>query len=323
MAKARRPFEIRGSIPALVTPFKGGKVDAQAFVRLVDWQIESGSHGLVPCGTTGETPTLSTEEHLAVIKLCVTAARGRVPVIAGTGSNSTEKAIMLAKGAEKNGADAILVVTPYYNKPTQEGLYQHFKAVHDACGLPVILYNVPGRTGVEISVETVARLGALPRIVGIKDASVDLSRPLAIRRLLGPDFIQMSGEDATVAAYLAQGGHGCISVTANVAPKLCADLHNCWAEGDMVRFGILRDRLLPLHKALFVETSPSPAKYCLSKLGMLGEELRLPLVPVTAATRKVLDTALRAVGVTSVKAAGKGAGKAPAKARGKQGKKAA
>lgn len=304
MASKKRIVDIRGSIPALVTPFKGGKVDMEAFARIVEWQIASGSHGLVPCGTTGETPTLSTEEHLAVIKACVKAARGRVPVIAGAGSNSTEKAVMLAKGAERNGADAILVVTPYYNKPMQEGLFQHFKAVHDACALPVILYNVPGRTGIEISVETVVRLGKLPRIVGIKDASVDLSRPLAIRRQLGPDFIQLSGEDATVAAYLAQGGHGCISVTANVAPKLCADLHNAWAEGDMIRFSILRDRLLPLHKMLFAETNPSPAKYCLSKLGLLRDELRLPLLPVGHQTRKLLDTAMRAVGVTDAKVAG-------------------
>lgn len=304
MASKKRIVDIRGSIPALVTPFKGGKVDMEAFARIVEWQIASGSHGLVPCGTTGETPTLSTEEHLSVIKACVKAARGRVPVIAGAGSNSTEKAVMLAKGAERNGADAILVVTPYYNKPMQEGLFQHFKAVHDACALPVILYNVPGRTGIEISVETVVRLGKLPRIVGIKDASVDLSRPLAIRRQLGPDFIQLSGEDATVAAYLAQGGHGCISVTANVAPRLCADLHNAWVEGDMIRFSILRDRLLPLHKTLFAETNPSPAKYCLSKLGLLRDELRLPLLPVGQQTRKLLDTAMRAVGVTDVKVAG-------------------
>lgn len=305
MASKQRSIAIHGSIPALVTPFKGGKVDFAAFARIVEWQIESGSHGLVPCGTTGETPTLSTDEHLALIQACVKAARGRVPVIAGTGSNSTEQAVMLAKGAQKNGADAILVVTPYYNKPTQEGLFQHFKTIHDACTLPIILYNVPGRTGVEISVETVVRLGKLPHIVGIKDASVDLSRPLAIRRELGPDFIQLSGEDATVAAYLAQGGHGCISVTANVAPKLCADLHNAWAELDMVRFGILRDRLLPLHKTLFAETSPSPAKYCLSKLGMLREDVRLPLVPVSAPTRKLLDAAMRTVGVTTIKAARK------------------
>lgn len=302
MAAARRQaLHIHGSIPALVTPFAKGKVDFSAFEKLVEWHIAEGSHGLVPCGTTGETPTLSVEEHLAVVRACVKAAKGRVPVIAGAGSNSTDKAIMLAKDAEKNGADAILLVSPYYNKPTQEGLFQHFKAVHDAVGLPIILYNVPGRTGVEISVETVARAGKLPRIIGIKDASVDLSRPLAIRRLLGPDFIQLSGEDATVAAYLAQGGHGCISVTANVAPKLCADLHDAWAANDMIRFGILRDRLLPLHKTLFIETSPAPAKYCLSKLGMLREDLRLPLVPVTAASRKALDAAMRTVGVAPAK----------------------
>lgn len=306
MAK-KATLSIRGSIPALITPFKGGRPDMAAFEKLVEWQIAQGSHGLVPCGTTGETPTLHDDEHIALIRACVKAARGRVPVIAGTGSNSTEKAVMLAKAAEKNGADAILVVTPYYNKPTQEGLFQHFKAVHDACRLPVILYNVPGRTGVEISVETVVRLGKLPRIAGIKDASVDLSRPLAIRRQLGPDFIQLSGEDATVAAYLAQGGHGCISVTANVAPKLCADLHEAWANGDYIRFGILRDRLLPLHKTLFIETSPAPAKYCLAKLGLGTEELRLPLVPVSKDSRKQLDAAMRAVGVTPV---GKGRKKA-------------
>ncbi len=298
-ALRRQPLHIHGSIPALVTPFAKGKVDFAAFEKLVDWQIASGSHGLVPCGTTGETPTLSVDEHLALVRACVKATKGRVPVIAGAGSNATDKSIMLAKGAEKNGADAILLVSPYYNKPTQEGLYQHFKAVHDACGLPMILYNVPGRTGVEITLETIVRTAQLPRVIGIKDASMDLSRPLALRRLLGPDFIQLSGEDATVGAYLAQGGHGCISVTANVAPKLCADLHNAWAENDMLRFGILRDRLLPLHKTLFLETSPAPAKYCLNKLGMMREDLRLPLVPVTPATRKQLDSAMRNVGVTA------------------------
>lgn len=310
MTKARQPLSLRGSIPALVTPFKSGRVDLDAFTRLVEWQIASGSHALVPCGTTGETPTLTTEEHLGLVKACVKAARGRVPVIAGAGANATDKTILLAKGAEKNGADAILVVTPYYNKPTQEGLYQHFKAVHDACGLPIILYNVPSRTGVDLAVETVVRLGRLPRIIGLKDASVDLSRPLNIRRQLGPDFIQLSGEDATVAAYLAQGGHGCISVTANVAPKLCADLHDAWAAGDRVRFGILRDRLLPLHQTLFVETNPAPAKYCLSKLGMIRDELRLPLLPVTLAARKLLDAALRDVGLAPVKSARKNNSKA-------------
>lgn len=288
---------IHGSIPALVTPFKKGKVDMEAFQKLVHWHLESGTHGLVPCGTTGETPTLLESEHKALIKACVSAARGKVPVIAGAGSNSTEKAVELARFAEKAGADAILVVTPYYNKPSQEGMFQHFKAVNDAVGVPVILYNVPGRTGVEISVETVARLGALKNIAGIKDASVDLSRPLAIRRELGGDFIQLSGEDATVAAYLAQGGHGCISVTANVAPRLCADLHNHWQAKEWEKFEKVRDQLLPLHKKLFIETSPAPAKYCLSALGRCAEELRLPLVPVTPASRKALDAAMKAAGL--------------------------
>lgn len=289
--------KFKGSIPALVTPFKKGKVDVDAFQKFVEWQVASGSHGLVPCGTTGETPTLTDAEHKMLIVACIEAARGKVPVIAGAGSNSTEKAVDLARFAEKSGADGILVVTPFYNKPTQEGMYQHFKAVNDAVGIPIILYNVPSRTGVEISVETVARLGALKNIAGIKDASVDLSRPLALRLLLGNDFIQLSGEDATVAAYLAQGGHGCISVTANVAPRLCADLHTYWQKKDWKKFEKARDALLPLHKNLFIETSPSPAKYCLSRLGKCSEELRLPMVPVTAPTRQKLDEAMEYAGV--------------------------
>jgi 4-hydroxy-tetrahydrodipicolinate synthase len=284
-------------MPALVTPFKKGKVDFDAFQRLVEWHIASGAHGLVPCGTTGETPTLSDAEHKSLIKACVETADGRVPVIAGAGSNSTEKAVDLARFAEKAGADGILVVTPYYNKPTQEGMYQHFKAVNDAVRTPIILYNVPGRTGVEISVETVTRLAELKNIAGIKDASADLSRPLQLRVALGNSFIQLSGEDATVASYLAQGGHGCISVTANVAPKLCADLHNFWQKKDWKNFERVRDALSPLHKALFIETNPSPAKYCLSRLGKCAEELRLPLVPVTAATRQKLDEAMECAGI--------------------------
>lgn len=287
----------KGSIVALVTPFKKGKVDLDTFQQLVEWHIASGTHGLVPCGTTGETPTLSTEEHKSIVKACLEAANGKVPVIAGAGSNATDKAVDLARFADKSGADGILVVTPYYNKPTQEGMYQHFKAINDAIGIPIILYNVPGRTGVEISVETVVRLAALKNIAGIKDASVDLGRPLQIRVALGDDFIQLSGEDATVAAYLAQGGHGCISVTANVAPRLCADLHNAWQKKDWKNFERARDALLPLHKALFIETSPSPAKYCLSRLGKINEELRLPLVPVTAPTRQKLDEAMEFAGI--------------------------
>ncbi|MDE1152325.1 MAG: 4-hydroxy-tetrahydrodipicolinate synthase [Micavibrio sp.] len=288
----------KGSYVALVTPFtKKGKVDFDAFQKLVEWHIASGTHGLVPCGTTGETPTLSTEEHKSLIKACLEATDGRVPVIAGAGSNSTEKAVELARFADKCGADGILVVTPYYNKPGQEGMYQHFKAVNDAVGKPVILYNVPGRTGVEISVETIERLASLKNIAGIKDASVDLSRPLHIRNVLGDDFIQLSGEDATVAAYLAQGGHGCISVTANVAPRLCADLHNAWQKKDWKSFERARDALLPLHKTLFAETNPAPAKYCLAKLGKIGEDMRLPMVPVTAPTRQKLDAAMEFAGI--------------------------
>ena len=289
--------KFHGSCVALVTPFKKGKVDFDAFQKLVEWHIASGTHGLVPCGTTGETPTLSDSEHKSLIEACIEAAAGRVPVIAGAGSNATDKALDLARFAEKSGADGILVVTPYYNKPSQEGMYQHYKTLNDKQGLPIILYNVPGRTGVELSVETVIRLGALKRIVAIKDASVDLSRPLQIRTALGDSFIQLSGEDGTVAAYLAQGGHGCISVTANVAPELCAQLHNSWQKKDWKAFTKARDALMPLHKTLFAETNPSPAKYCLSKLGKIENSLRLPLLPVSAPTRKLLDGAMKAAGI--------------------------
>lgn len=289
--------KFHGSCVALVTPFKKGKVDIDAFQKLVEWHIASGTHGFVPCGTTGETPTLSDSEHKSLIEACIEAAAGRVPVIAGAGSNATEKALELARFAEKSGADGILVVTPYYNKPSQEGMFQHYKTLNDKQGLPVILYNVPGRTGVELSVETVIRLGALKRIVAIKDASIDLTRPLLIRRALGDDFIQLSGEDGTVAAYLAQGGHGCISVTANVAPKLCAQLHNSWQKKDWKTFTKVRDALMPLHKTLFAETNPAPAKYCLSKMGKIENSLRLPLLPVSAPTRKLLDAAMKEAGV--------------------------
>lgn len=291
---------IKGSIVALVTPFKKGKVDFDAFQQLVEWHVASGTHGLVPCGTTGESPTVSHAEHRSLIEACIEAAKGRVPVIAGAGSNATEEALGLARFAEKAGADGILVVTPYYNKPTQEGLYQHYKAINNAVGIPVILYNVPGRTGVEISVETVVRLAALRNIAGIKDATMDLTRPLQMRTALGDDFILLSGEDSTVAAYLAQGGHGCISVTANVAPKLCADLHNFWQKKDWKNFERVRDVLLPLHKDLFIETNPAPAKYCLARLGKIEDELRLPLVSVSAVSRQKLDAAMEHAGVFKV-----------------------
>lgn len=290
-----------GSIVALVTPFKKGQVDLDAFQQLVEWHVANGTHGLVPCGTTGETPTITEQEHKSLIRACVEAARGRVPVIAGAGSNATAKAIDLARAAEKSGADGILVVTPYYNKPSQEGMFQHFKAVNDAQGLPVILYNVPGRTGVELSVETVVRLGKLKNVAGIKDASVDLSRPLRIRQHLGDDFIQLSGEDATVAAYLAQGGHGCISVTANVAPKLCAELHNAWAAKDWKKFARARDLLMPLHHAMFVETNPAPAKYALSLLGRCPDALRAPLLSVGPESRAVIRAAMAAAGIKAGK----------------------
>ncbi|MBI3441951.1 MAG: 4-hydroxy-tetrahydrodipicolinate synthase [Proteobacteria bacterium] len=290
----------KGSIVALVTPFRKGKVDISTFQKLVEWHIASGTHGLVPCGTTGETPTLHDAEHKRLIDACIEATRGRVPVIAGTGSSSTERAVDLARYAQKSGADGLLVVTPYYNKPTQEGLYQHYKTINDAINIPIILYNVPGRTGVEISVETVVRLAALKNIAGIKDASIDLSRPLQLRVALGNEFIQLSGEDATVAAYLAQGGHGCISVTANVAPRLCSELHMYWQNKDYKNFERMRDMLLPLHKTLFIETSPAPAKYCLSRLGKCAEELRLPMVPVTSATRQRLDEAMEFAGLFKI-----------------------
>jgi 4-hydroxy-tetrahydrodipicolinate synthase len=273
-----------GSITALITPFANGKVDEAAFQKFVDWQIDQGTHSLVSCGTTGESPTLSHEEDMRVTAICVEVAKGRAPVIAGTGSNSTDEAIQLTRGAKKAGADAALVVTPYYNKPTQEGLYQHYKAIHDAVEIPIVIYNIPGRCIVDMSVETMARLAELPNIVGVKDATADLQRPAQTRLAIGADFAQLTGEDATVVPFLAQGGHGCISVTANVAPRLCADLHEAWRGGDLATVSRINDRLMPLHEALFVESSPGPVKYAASLLGFCENRVRLPLVTVTAAT---------------------------------------
>ncbi|MBB6250202.1 4-hydroxy-tetrahydrodipicolinate synthase [Nitrospirillum iridis] len=283
---------LAGSLVALITPFSDGKVDERAFQALVDWQIKEGTHGLVPCGTTGESPTLSHEEHRRLVELCVEVADRRVPVVAGTGSNSTAEAISLTKHAKAVGADAALVVTPYYNKPTQEGLYQHFKAIHDAADLPIIIYNIPGRSVIDMSVATMARLAALPNIVGVKDATADLARPLRTRVEIGADFIQLSGEDATATGFLAQGGVGCISVTANVAPRLCAEMHNAWNRGDMVEMARIRDLLMPLHHAMFVETSPAPVKYAAHLLGLCRPELRLPLVETTPATQEMVRAAL-------------------------------
>jgi len=287
----------QGSMTALITPFRDGRLDEAAFRAFIDWQIAEGADGLVPCGTTGESATLSHAEHMRAIEICLEATARRVPVIAGTGSNSTEEAITLTRHAEKAGADAALLITPYYNKPTQEGLYQHFKAVHDATRLPLILYNVPSRTAVDMSVATLARLAELPRIAGVKDATADLARPLRLRRLVKREFSQLSGEDATVVPFLAHGGVGCISVTANVAPRLCAELHRAWRAGDAKKALALNETLLPLHDAMFVETNPIPVKYAVSLLGRCSGEIRLPLTPPSEASRKVIEGALREAGL--------------------------
>lgn len=286
-----------GSIVALITPFRNGAVDEKAFQSLVEWHVAQGTHGLVPCGTTGESPTLDHKEHKRVVELCIEAAAGRVPVIAGTGSNSTAEAVELTRHAKQAGADAALVVTPYYNKPTQEGLYQHYKAIHDAAELPIIIYNIPGRSVIDMTVATMARLAKLPNIVGVKDATADLARPLRTRLELGAEFCQLSGEDATVVAFLAQGGVGCISVTANIAPRQCAQLHDAWRAGDLATVFRLRDQLMPLHNAMFVETSPGPVKYAASVLDLCTDELRLPLVPVADTTKAIVRDAMKKSGV--------------------------
>ena len=271
----------RGSFTALVTPFKNGAVDQQAFRDLVDWQIAEGTNGLVPVGTTGESPTLSHDEHMQVVEWCVEQARGRVPVIAGAGSNSTKEAIGLAQHAEKAGADAVLVVSPYYNKPTQEGLYQHFKAINDAIGIPIIMYNIPSRSVIDISVDTMKRLYELRNIAGVKDATANMTRVSQQRAALGPDFNQLSGEDITALGFMAHGGHGCISVTSNVAPRLCAQFQSACLRGDFATALTLQDKLAPLHIDLFVETSPAPIKYGMSLIGRCENLLRLPMVPAT------------------------------------------
>ncbi|WNV10548.1 4-hydroxy-tetrahydrodipicolinate synthase [Tardiphaga sp. 709] len=290
MAATKTNF--RGSYTALVTPFKDGGLDEAAFRSLVSWQIAEGSNGLVPVGTTGESPTLSHEEHYKVVEWCIDEAKGRVPVIAGAGSNSTKEAVALAKHAEKAGADAVLVVTPYYNKPTQEGMYQHFKAVNDAIGIPIIIYNIPPRSVVDMSVDTMARLYELKNIAGVKDATADLARVSKQRHAMGPDFIQMSGEDMTALAYMAAGGHGCISVTANVAPKLCADLMSLVLKGDYAGALKIQDRLTPLHDTIFKEPGLAGAKHGLALLGRIKEEVRLPLMTVTPPTGKVIRDAM-------------------------------
>ena len=282
----------RGSFTALVTPFRDGALDETAFRDLVDWQIAEGTNGLVPVGTTGESPTLSHAEHGHVVEWCVQQAKGRVPVIAGAGSNNTAEAVSLARHAEKVGADAVLVVTPYYNKPTQEGLYQHFKAVNDAISLPIFIYNIPSRSVIDMSVDTMARLYELENIVGVKDATANMARASLQRQVLGADFLQFSGEDATALGFMAHGGHGCISVASNVAPRLCAQFQAACLAGDYAAALELQDILMPLHTSLFIETNPSPTKYALSVLGKMREDARLPMVPVSDTTRAVVRQAM-------------------------------
>jgi len=282
-----------GSLVALITPFKNGSVDEKGFEKFVAWQIAEGTDGLVPCGTTGESPTLSMEEHKRVIDICIQTAKGTgVPVIAGTGSNSTDEAIELTRHAKQAGADAAMLVVPYYNKPTQEGLFQHFKAVAEAVDIPILLYNVPPRTGGDMQVETVVRLSQVPNIIGIKDASYDMARPTLTKLKAKKGFIQLSGEDASAVGFLAQGGDGCISVTANIAPRLCGDMHDAWKKRDLDKVFEIQDRLMPLHKALFVETSPGPVKYGAELLGQSAARMRLPLVECTEATKKQVREAM-------------------------------
>ena len=276
---------LKGSITALVTPFRDGSLDEGALAELVEWQIAEGTKGLVPVGTTGESPTLTEAEHMRVIELTVEVAAGRVPVIAGAGSNSTTEAIHYACHAAEVGADAALVVTPYYNKPTQAGLIAHYTALHEGCGLPIVIYNIPGRSVVDMTPDTMGELAKLPRVIGVKDAVGDVVRVSKQRACCGPDFIQLSGEDASALGFNAHGGTGCISVTANVAPKLCSDFQDAMLGGDYASALTIQDRLMPLHTALFVESSPAPCKYALSVLGRCTDEVRLPLVGVTDATK--------------------------------------
>jgi 4-hydroxy-tetrahydrodipicolinate synthase len=287
----------KGAIPALVTPFKDGAIDEAAFKALVERQIKGGVKALVPVGTTGESTTLSHEEHRRVVELCVQTAAGRVPVIAGAGSNSTEEAIGLVRHAKEVGADAALVVTPYYNRPSQEGLYRHYHAIHEAVDLPLILYNVPTRTSVDMSNETVARLAKLPNVVGIKDATSDLARPSIMRHTCGEDFVLLSGEDASALGYMAHGGHGCISVTVNVAPEAMSGLIDACLDGDYATALAWQDKLIGLHKALFADASPAPSKFALAQLGLCSEEVRLPLAPCSEAARGQVLEAMRAAGI--------------------------
>jgi 4-hydroxy-tetrahydrodipicolinate synthase len=285
---------IRGSITALITPFKNGELDEPAFRRLIEWQLAEGTSGLVPVGTTGESPTLSHREHMRAVELCVQTAERRVPVIAGAGSNSTREAIELTRHAKEVGADAALSVAPYYNKPTQEGLYRHFAAIAEAVDLPLVLYNIPGRSVVEIAVETLARLAQIPNIIGVKDATGNLARASRDRGALPDSFIRLSGDDGTALGFMAHGGRGCISVTSNVAPKLCAEFQAACLAGDYATALTYQDRLMALHEALFCEASPAPTKYAASLLGISGPEVRLPIVALTEHGREIVRAAMEA-----------------------------
>ena len=282
----------KGSIPAVITPFIGDEVDYDSLAKVLNFLIDNGSHGLVPCGTTGESPTLSHEEHKKIIEETIRIADKRVPVIAGTGSNNTLEAVEYTAHAEKSGADAALIVTPYYNKPTQSGLYEHFKTISDKTNIPIIIYNIPGRSIVDMTIETMIELSKIKKIIGVKDATNDLFRPLLTRKKMQNDFCYLSGEDGTALAYLAQGGHGCISVTANVAPKLCSELHSAWQDGNISKAQEINLKLSSLHNALFVESSPGPVKYAASLLGLCNKKTRLPLSEIKDETKILVKNCL-------------------------------
>ena len=282
----------KGSIPALITPFKNEKVDYSSYEKIIEWSIAEGSHGFVPCGTTGESPTLSHENHKNIVEECINTVNKRVPVIAGTGSNNTIEAIEYTQHAEKAGADGALVVTPYYNKPTQKGLYQHFKKIAESTSLPIIIYNIPGRSIVDMSIDTMHELSEVKNIAGVKDATNDLFRPLLTQTKINKDFCYLSGEDGTALAYLSQGGVGCISVTANVVPRFCADLHNAWIDHDIKKSQEINLKLAKLHDALFIESSPGPVKYAAELLNLCSSETRMPLVEIQNSTKKIVKDCL-------------------------------
>ena len=288
-----------GSIPALITPFKEGNVDYNSFNKIIEWSISEGSHGFVPCGTTGESPTLNHEEHKKVVEECIRIVDKRVPIIAGTGSNSTHEAIEFTSHAEKSGANAALIVTPYYNKPTQEGLYKHFESISNNTSLPIIIYNIPGRSVVDMSIDTMTELSKITNIIGVKDATNDLFRPLLTRTRIKKDFCYLSGEDGTALPYLAQGGHGCISVTANIAPKLCSDMHNSWRNYELDNALKINLKLAKIHHALFVESSPGPVKFAAELLDLCLSDTRLPLAPIKETTKNLVRNSMIEAGLIS------------------------